>query len=377
MNKILLAIAAFFSTAEALMSFEEWVHAHGMPFKGEHAELGMRKAIFQKRVQEIIAHNSNPNRKYTMGLNKFSASTNEEIQSLNGAVPEMLFHHAPKNVMNLKGRKLKKVSDLPKNVDWREKGVVTPVKDQGQCGSCWAFSTTETFESHLAIQSGLLFQLSPQQIASCTENPGQCGGMGGCAGGMPQVAFDSLAQQGGLSEEWMYPYNSYYGKDFNCKALSDDSNTPTPSGTVDGYVQVTPNNYQELMNAVAEIGPVSIVVDASTWSRYQSGIFDGCDPENIKLDHAVQLVGYGEEENGDKYWIVRNSWSPAWGEKGYIRIKRTDDDDNVCDTTMNAGRCSDDPWRTQACGTCGIMYSPSYPTNAQLYTPDDKPLPHP
>ena len=152
--------------------------------------------------------------------------------------------------------------------------------------------------------------------------------------------------------------------------------TPTPVAEIEGYVQVTPNNYTELMNAVAQVGPISIVLDASTFSTYESGIFDGCDPDNIELDHAVQLVGYGENENGEKYWIVRNSWSPAWGKNGYIHVKRTDNDDNVCDNTMNAGRCKGDPFKTEACGTCGIMYSPSYPVGAKLFE-WDKPDPQP
>jgi cathepsin L len=148
----------------------------------------------------------------------------------------------------------------------------------------------------------------------------------------------------------------------------DSAKVSNAVGKITGYVQVAQNNYTELMNTIALVGPASIVLDASKFSTYKDGIFDGCDPENIELDHGVQLVGYGETDSGDKYWIVRNSWSPLWGEVGYIRIKRTDDDDNVCDTTKNTGKCDGDPWRTQACGTCGVMYSPSYPTGAGLYS---------
>ena len=286
-------------------------------------------------------------------------------------------HHAPKHVRSaaLHAPAMKRMEDLPTELDWRTKGVVTPVKDQGHCGSCWAFSTTETLESHVAISTGLLFSLSPQQIASCTDNVNECGGVGGCMGGMPQVAFDSIANsQGGISQEFSYAYNSYYGEDYTCTDLAADSSTPTPVAEIDGYVQVDPNNQTAIMNAL-QVGPVSIVLDASTWSSYEGGVFDGCDPDAIELDHAVQLVGYGDSAEG-KYWLVRNSWSPAWGEGGYIRLKRSDGDDAQCDTTMNGGRCKGEPLRAQACGTCGIYYSPSYPTGATLWD-GEMPPPHP
>jgi len=372
MITLCVAILAVFTTTAASnhASFDEWLRSHQLTGRWNTAELEQRKAIFLANVNKIVDHNANPDRRYSMGLNKFSASTPSELKAMNGAVPEMITNH-----QSTKLRKssiaLKDVSDLPKSIDWRERGVVSPVKNQGHCGSCWAFSTTESLESHVAIETGVLFSMSPQQIASCTQNPDECGGTGGCSGGMPQVAFDNVANyEHGITEEFQYPYNSYFGKDFECSDLTNSTETPTAVATIEGYVQVTPNNYQELMNVVAFAGPVSIVLDASTFHSYEKGIFDGCDPNAIELDHAVQLVGYGEEDDGTKYWLVRNSWSPSWGEGGYIRILRRDNDDSNCDFTSNGGRCKGEPLKANACGTCGIMYSPSYPTGGKLYDGD-------
>lgn len=367
--KVTASLLAMLAVASAIPSFEDWVKQHQKPWKVGTAEFNERKAIFLERVKEVVAHNADQTKTWKKGINKFSASTPEEMTSLTAAVPEMMGAHSPKTV-KASTLVLKDIGDLPESVDWRESNVITPVKDQGHCGSCWAFSTTATLEAHVAISTGLLFSLSPQQIASCTDNVEQCGGVGGCSGGMPQVAFDSIANaQQGITQEFQYAYNSYYGEDEACRVLDNSTKTPTAVAQIDGYVQVTPNNYAELMNTVAQVGPVSIVLDASTWSSYESGVFDGCDYDNIELDHAVQLVGYGEE-NGSKYWLVRNSWSPAWGEGGYIKIKRSDDDDAKCDHTMNGGRCKGEPLKADACGTCGIMYSPSYPTGATLYAVD-------
>lgn len=162
--------------------------------------------------------------------------------------------------------------------------------------------------------------MSPQQIAACAPNPDQCGGTGNCNGATAELAFDYVAKSDGLFEEFQYPYTEYFG---------DESACAVPSGVskvqIGGFIKLTPNNYLELMNAVAKLGPIAISVDASDWSAYDSGIFNGCNQVNPDIDHAVVLVGYGEE-NGQKYWLVRNSWSASYGEAGYIRLYRDDNE---------------------------------------------------
>ncbi len=196
----------------------------------------------------------------------------------------------------------------------------------------------------------------------CAPNPNHCGGSGGCNGATAELAFEYVTGSKGLWQEYQYGYTSYYGVDSACI-------TPVnkPVATINGYVQLPTNDYKSLMNAVAKIGPIAVSVDASTWHSYTSGIFDGCNQTNPDINHAVVLVGYGEE-NGKKYWIVRNSWSPSYGEKGYIRVARVDTEQQRCgsDITPQDGvACEGDNEPEKVCGTCGILFDSAYPLNAK------------
>ena len=226
-----------------------------------------------------------------------------------------------------------------------------------------AFASTATMESHVAKASGLLFDLSVQQVASCTPNPNQCGGTGGCNGATAELAFDYASNSHGLFEEFQWGYNSYFGDNQDCKAPG----VAKPVASVNGFVQLPINNYTALMNAIATVGPIAISVDASTWHSYAGGIFDGCNQANPDINHGVVLVGYGEE-NGQKFWTVRNSWNPTWGEKGYIRLARYDNEDQRCgsDVTPQDGvACAGENDPVTVCGTCGIVYDTAYPLNAK------------
>jgi cathepsin L len=224
----------------------------------------------------------------------------------------------------------------------------------------------ETLESHLALSTGLLYDLSPQQIAMCTPNPQSCGGTGGCFGATFELAFDYLAGSSGITEEYEIGYSAYYGSQSACGVTS----STIPVATIEGYVKLPENNYTALMNAVAQVGPVAVVVDASAWHSYESGIFNGCNQANPDLNHGVVVVGYGVcEKTGQKYWTIRNSWSPSYGEKGYIRIARDDTDDSLCgrDTEVQDGTaCEGDTTPVKVCGTCGVLYDSSYPVGAAL-----------
>jgi cathepsin L len=138
--------------------------------------------------------------------------------------------------------------------------------------------------------------------------------------------------------------------------------------TIDGYVRLPENNYTALMNAVATVGPVAISVDASNWGGYSTGIFDGCNQKNPDINHAVVLMGYGED-HGKSYWLVRNSWSPAWGEKGYIRVARyRKQEETRCGsdiTPQDGTACAGQNDPVKVCGTCGILYDSAYPLNAK------------
>mmetsp|Transcript_31341 Transcript_31341/g.52878 ORF Transcript_31341/g.52878 Transcript_31341/m.52878 type:complete len:371 (+) Transcript_31341:46-1158(+) len=343
-------------------SFEQFLTDFKLKF--HPSELPARKAAFTQEVARVKAHNAQ-NLPWKEQINKYSVYTAKEKEAFHGR------HKGVASVQDklLKGSKnlpadfeLKAVDTLPKMVDWRTKGVVSAVKDQGHCGSCWAFASTAVIESHVALSSGLLFDLSVEQMAMCAPNPDACGGTGGCEGATAEIAFDYVTGSSGLLEEYQYSYTSYYGEDFECSMPSGESAV----ATIDGYVQLPENNYTALMSAIATVGPVAISVDASTWHAYAGGVYDGCDQGAPDINHAVVLMGYGEE-NGQKYWLVRNSWSPAWGEQGYIKLARKDAEEEVCgmDTTPQDGTaCAGDDTPVKVCGTCGVLYDSSYPLNA-------------
>jgi len=245
--------------------------------------------------------------------------------------------------------------DVPASVDWRQtEGVVTAVKNQGQCGSCWAFSATETLESLYALATGETAPvLGPQQLVSCVANPDKCGGSGGCQGATQPLGF-VYTETTGLSLESSYPYTAQTG---TC-----DTSKIAPVVTNAGVVQLPTNSYTALIGAVATVGPVSISVAAGSWSIYGGGVYSGsCDYD---MDHGVQLVGYGEDL-GKLYWLVRNSWGSGWGESGYIRLERFGEGSEPCgtdSTPQDGDACAGDTTPVQYCGKCAILSSSSYPT---------------
>eukprot|EP00286_Rhodomonas_abbreviata_P027737 CAMPEP_0181298364 /NCGR_PEP_ID=MMETSP1101-20121128/5741_1 /TAXON_ID=46948 /ORGANISM="Rhodomonas abbreviata, Strain Caron Lab Isolate" /LENGTH=367 /DNA_ID=CAMNT_0023403377 /DNA_START=29 /DNA_END=1132 /DNA_ORIENTATION=+ len=356
----LLAISAQGRSLDGY-TFEKFVAEFKHKWTGE--ELAMRRGLFQTELARVLAHNA-AGASWKEDINKFSAMTKAEKKSTHGRSKKVAAAHKGKNVQ-AHNMQLKSVSELPASVDWRDHhpNVVSSVKDQGHCGSCWAFAATATLESQVALNTGLLFDLSPEQIASCSPNPDHCGGSGGCEGATAEVAFDYLASAGAV-EEYALGYASYYGVDSPC-GVTDEM---LPKATISGYSQLTANNYTELMNAIAQNGPIAISVDASNFHSYSSGIFDNCNQEQPDINHAVTLVGYGEE-NGAKYWLVRNSWSASYGEAGYIRVARTDDEDSRCgmDTTPHDGdACDGEDEPVKVCGTCGILFDSAFPIGIAL-----------
>jgi len=343
---------------------------------------------FKEELARVLAHNADASRSYKMGVNQFTDSAPAKGYSKMPAGKSLLLGaEAPELPFTID-----RVEDLPASVDWRTvPNVVTATKDQGGCGSCWAFATTEVVESHVAIATNTLFNLSPQMLVSCMENPSQCGGQGGCKGATCELGFDFFAKEG-ILEEYQLGYSSYGGEDGKCTLNVTSSSAapfaaaaagqgPDPPGlsgavaTIEGYVKLPENEYLPLMNAVAKVGPIAITVDAA-WGGYESGVFTMPDSNytNFNLDHAVVLVGYGHDAaSGLDYWLVRNSWAPTWGEGGYIRLQRNDGTDAFCgvDTAPCDGTaCASLPGAcnttVKVCGTSGILYDCSYPTGAAL-----------
>merc|ERR1712129_288348 len=238
----------------------------------------------------------------------------------------------------------------PESIDWRSKNKVTPVKNQGGCGSCWAFAATETVESHYAIATGKLIELAPQAMVNCVKNPDDCGGTGGCNGATEELGFQ-LAVDAGIPLEIDLPYKAHDG---TCSPYK-------PAAKATGFVKIAPSNVANaLETALATKGPVAVTVAAEPWMLYHGGIFNGCGSSKTgaDLDHGVQAVGYSPE-----YWIIRNSWGPGWGEGGYIRISRAADAKTSIDDSPSHGiACKPVPKTQTVGGECGVLFDTSYPT---------------
>jgi cathepsin L len=345
-------------------TFEQFILHNNIELKS--SEVDFRKNLFIQEQKRIIQHNNQKN-SWRETINTMTILTPIERNKFFGYSKSINNNHIPLNqkYTNIQNIDLK---ILPKYVDWRTKGVITAVKSQGSCGSCWAFASTAVIESHVAINTNKLFDLSPQQIATCTPNPEKCGGLGNCNGATAELAFDYIASSLGLFDEFQLPYTEYYGQEAKCEL----PNT-TPKAKISGYIKLDQNNYAQLMNSVANYGPIAVSVDASSWHSYSSGVFNGCDQSNPNINHAVVLVGYGTDElSGLDYWLVRNSWSASWGESGYIRLLRQsnkEEEEENCgmDTTPQDGTaCAGDTNPVKVCGTCGILFDSSYPIGATI-----------
>ncbi|XP_009390652.2 cysteine protease XCP1-like [Musa acuminata AAA Group] len=315
------------ASEETLMYlFENWMAKHSKSYASFQEKL-RKFGIFKDNLKHIDETNTE-RKSYWLGLNEFADMSHEEFEhrylGLNTDLPKI------KDV-RFKARETfmyEKAANLPRSVDWRKKGAVTPVKNQGGCGSCWAFSTVAAVEGISQIVTGNLTSLSEQELIDCDTTFNH-----GCKGGLMDYAFAFIIASGGLRTEEDYPYLMEEG---TCEEKRGGLELVV---TISGYEDVPRNSEESFLKTLAH-QPVSVAVEASgrDFQFYRGGIFDG--PCGTQLDHGVAAVGYGTSK-GQDYIMVKNSWGPSWGEKGYIRMKR------------NTGKRE---------GQCGIYKMASYPT---------------
>jgi len=358
---VLAAVALAGQADYAKLQFAQFKEQYGKIYK-TRSEHQMRFDIFQANLKKIEEHNKS-GASWKKGINQFSDLTEAEFEAIYVGGYKRL--PIPSGNFTIKSKPAK---DLPAEVDWRKQGVITDVKNQGQCGSCWAFCTTEMIESYAGIATGSTPELSSQQVTSCTPNPLSCGGTGGCMGSIAQLGYTYIQLFGHVTEE-DYPYTSGTTTETG-DCMYDFMNT-APAIGITGYNVLPSNDQDAVLTHLAEVGPLAVSVYASGWGSYSSGVYDGCDFDaNIAMNHAVQLVGYGTDASEGDYWIVRNSWGSRWGEDGYIRLQRQSTAQCGTDSTpMDGSACVGGPGNDEqhVCGQCGILFDSSYPLGAHEF----------
>ncbi|KAK7302177.1 hypothetical protein RJT34_13059 [Clitoria ternatea] len=300
--------------------YERWRSHHTV--SRSLSDKDKRFNVFKANVMHV--HNTNKmDKPYKLKLNKFADMTNHEFKSAY-AGSKVSHHRMFRDTPRGGSFMYEKVATVPDSVDWRKKGAVTAVKNQGQCGSCWAFSTVVAVEGINQIKTNKLVSLSEQELVDCDNQENV-----GCNGGLMEQAFEFIKKRGGLTTERNYPYTA---QDGTC----DASKANDLAVSIDGHETVPANDEDALLKAVAN-QPVSVAIDAggSDFQFYSEGVFTGdCSKE---LNHGVAVVGYGTTVDGTDYWIVKNSWGPEWGEQGYIRMQRNvSDKEGLCGIAMEA-----------------------------------------
>jgi len=310
---LVLIIPTIFASSKTIEQFAKFVQHYGKQY--QPAEFKMRYDLFKNSLEEIDRLNREAAQKglnTKFGVTKFSDLSKEEFKA-------KYMGYVPSSHANVDIPFEESVAPLPTSFDWRTKGAVTPVKNQEQCGSCWAFSATEGVESAWFLAKSQLVVLSPQQIVSCDQNDD------GCNGGDLPTAFQYV-QQNGMETCADYPYTSGNGNTGTCQYDSSDVVVQ-----ISGFKYATQSaNETQMRVALLAHGPLSICVDASTWQNYQGGVIThGCGDD---LDHCVQIVGFSETTNNKTpYWIIRNSWGTDWGLNGYLWVERGKDECGVSD----------------------------------------------
>jgi C1A family cysteine protease len=316
-----VANAAVFKEEEYQLLFTRFMTQYNKKYT--HDTFFYRYTVFKANMDKIYLANKQKHT-YTLGMNEMGDMTHAEFKATKLGYKKIDRSYA--RAKNSAGPH-EHVKAAPTKVDWRTKNAVTPIKNQQQCGSCWAFSTTGSTEGAVAIATGKLISLSEQQLVDCSSAQGNQG----CEGGLMDQAFQYIISNNGITTEGNYPYTAMDG---TCNTTA----AAQAAAMITGYTDVTSGSESALISAVA-VGPVSVAIEAdqACFQFYSSGILN--DPScGTNLDHGVLAVGY-DKVGG--FWIVKNSWGTSWGMSGYVEIAMGMDE-------------------------CGINTEPSYPTGASV-----------
>ncbi|XP_065276123.1 cathepsin K-like [Emys orbicularis] len=290
--------------------WERWKTIYQKQYSSEEEELS-RRLIWEKTLKIVTVHNleeSMGKHSYTMAMNGFADMTSEEVTA---TMTGLRVSDSEMDNLTVDWPQESIQDQAPDCIDWRKSGYVTNVKNQGSCGSCWAFSAVGALEGQLKKKTGRLVSLSPQNLVDCSWKYGNHG----CNGGFMTNAFRYVINNRGIDSETSYPYE---GRDKNCRYK-----TSGRAATCVSYKKIPKGSETYLERTVASVGPISVGIDASSRSfqQYHSGVYYDSQCRSSHINHAVLVVGYCVDR-GVPYWLVKNSWGTRWGDQGYIRMAK-------------------------------------------------------
>lgn len=387
---------------EAAYTFDDYKAAFDRQYEAGSAEHETRQALFDARLKEIHAHNAK-GASWKMGVNHLTDLTEEELGARNGYKPgprarsdsgsSSLMQTEPGQrscgshqascletestccdglICGSEGVCLN-VKSRPDELDWTPQLETSEtVLEQGRCGSCWAVSATAALQFHAELwaqRNSRRFTkiLSPQAMLSCTPNEHECGGQGGCHGATAELGYEWLKSNGRVLDIESQPYKAENGQ------CSTSFLRSAHGVSVGGWHKIPENDADAMMDSLVNIGPLVASIAAKGMHMYDSGVMSHLDDENLVLNHAVVMMGYGEE-NGMYYWKLRNSWGDSWGEKGYFRVQRfAPKGKEPCGVDTDPGKgvvCKDDdgnyPETQRVCGTAGVLADTAYPVGTSV-----------
>jgi cathepsin L len=391
--------------------FEAYQQKYGRSYAHGSKEYLLRRGLFEQRNARVKAHNSKFGRLWEAEAGRFADLTDEERASFRGyrrmgSSPSSGGVRLPAEAIAAREllRPLQSNVTLPPQFDWKHLKVANYVKDQAQCGSCWAVTAASVLDAHHEIYMKTVRNFSAQQIVTCAPDPRHCGGTGKCQGSTVELAYDWVLHNGcATSNDVPYKGQDLTESSARCnesRALSVSANSGLfgakggePHQTMSsalggiafgmiGYRMLDRNKEQPLLHALYQDGPVATSACADGWFEYQRGIYDECNSSCI-VNHAITLYGYGEAHydgadmrvlvDGEvktrdkvtkKYWLIRNSWGRNWGEGGFLRLLRYDQENQHCgqDTDNSQGTgCEGDPQVVEVCGMCGFLWDSVVP----------------
>jgi len=375
------AAAVHMRAAVKKYSFAQFVTDYDRDYKVGSTEYSERATIFEASLLEVQAkqaRHEQEGRSFSVGIHPFMDWTKDERKVMHGYKPSRARSAGSWSFGQTSARGMSRTNTSARQAVVNANGFAgdsVAIRNQGNCGSCWAISAAEAVEAQLHRNGAdPSVKVSAQALVDCTPNPQHCGGKGGCDGATGELAYTFMRDHGIPLEDEL----AYNGRTNACEGAGVDAgSTPWPTQKrvrVSGWTNLPSNKVEPVKQALLNQGPVVVAVDANDWFDYNQGIYDGCS-KDATLVHAVLLKEYGSD-GGKNYWRIQNSWGANWGERGHIRLAMHDDEESYCGTDSHPEQglgCDGGPPSVRVCGECGLLFDPIVPEGATIEDGDSSP----